>query len=63
MVLLMGLGSSANNTQDIAVGNKAKVENYVGQNGSVAIGANAHVENMAGGAEASCRHGANIIFW
>ena len=32
---------------------KAKVENYVGQNGSVAIGANAHVENMAGGAEAA----------
>lgn len=48
-----GTGSSANNTQDIAVGKKAKVENYVGQNGSVAIGANAHVENMAGGAEAA----------
>ena len=48
-----GTGSSANNTQDIAVGNKAKVENYVGQNGSVALGANAHVENMAGGAEAA----------
>ena len=48
-----GIGSSANNTQDIAVGNKAKVENYVGQNGSVAIGANAHVENMAGDAEAA----------
>ena len=48
-----GTSSSANNTQDIAVGNKAKVENYVGQNGSVAIGANAHVENMAGGAEAA----------
>ena len=48
-----GTGSSANNTQDIAVGNKAKVDNYVGQNGSVAIGANAHVENMAGGAEAA----------
>lgn len=48
-----GTGSSANNTQDIAVGNKAKVENYIGQNGSVAIGANAHVENMAGGAEAA----------
>lgn len=48
-----GTGSSANNTQDIAVGKKAKVENYVGQNGSVAIGADAHVENMAGGAEAA----------
>ena len=48
-----GTSSSANNTQDIAVGNKAKVENYVGQNGSVAIGVNAHVENMAGGAEAA----------
>lgn len=48
-----GTSSNANNTQDIAVGNKAKVENYVGQNGSVAIGANAHIENMAGGAEAA----------
>ena len=48
-----GTSSSANNTQDVAVGNKAKVEIYVGQNGSVAIGANAHVENMAGGAEAA----------
>ena len=51
--MLVLASSSANNTQDIAVGNKAKVENYVGQNGSVAIGANAHVENMAGGAEAA----------
>ena len=48
-----GTGSTANNTLDVALGNKANVENYVGQNGSVAIGANAHVENMAGGAEAA----------
>ena len=48
-----GTGSAANNTLDVALGNKANVENYVGQNGSVAIGANAHVENMAGGAEAA----------
>ena len=48
-----GTGSTANNTLDVALGNKANVENYVGQNGSIAIGANAHVENMAGGAEAS----------
>ena len=47
-----GTGSTANNTLDVALGNKANVENYVGQNGSIAIGANAHVENMAGGAEA-----------
>lgn len=40
-----GTGSTANNTLDVALGNKANVENYVGQNGSVAIGANAHVEN------------------
>ena len=61
-----GTGSSANNTQDIAVGNKAKVENYVGQNGSVAIGANAHVENMAGGAEAAVGMGQTSFsgsFW
>lgn len=48
-----GTGSTANNTLDVALGNKANVENYVGQNGSVAIGANAHVENMAGGVEAA----------
>ena len=48
-----GTGSTANNTLDVALGNKANVENYVGQNGSVAIGANSHVENMAGGAEAA----------
>ena len=48
-----GTGSTANNILDVALGNKANVENYVGQNGSVAIGANAHVENMAGGAEAA----------
>lgn len=48
-----GTGSTANNTLDVALGNKANVENYVGQNGSIAIGANSHVENMAGGAEAS----------
>lgn len=61
-----GTSSSANNTQDIAVGNKAKVENYVGQNGSVAIGANAHVENMAGGAEAAVGMGQTFYsgnFW
>ena len=48
-----GTGSTANNILDVALGNKANVENYVGQNGSIAIGANAHVENMAGGAEAA----------
>lgn len=48
-----GTGSTANNTLDVALGNKANVENYVGQNGSIAIGANSHVENMAGGAEAA----------
>ena len=48
-----GNGITANNTLDVALGNKANVENYVGQNGSIAIGANSHVENMAGGAEAA----------
>ena len=48
-----GTGSTANNTLDVALGNKANVENYVDQNGSIAIGANSHVENMAGGAEAA----------
>lgn len=48
-----GTNSNAVNTQDIAVGQSSKVENYVGQNGSVAIGYKSHVENMAGGVEAS----------
>lgn len=48
-----GTNSNAVNTQDIAVGQSSKVENYVGQNGSVAIGYKAHVENMSGGVEAS----------
>ena len=48
-----GTGSNAVNTQDIAVGQSSKVENYVGQNGSVAIGYKSHVENMSGGVEAS----------
>lgn len=48
-----GTNSNAVGTQDIAVGQSSKVENYVGQNGSVAIGYKSHVENMSGGAEAS----------
>lgn len=48
-----GANSNAVGTQDIAVGQSSKVENYVGQNGSVAIGYKSHVENMSGGVEAS----------
>ena len=48
-----GTGSNAVGTQDIAVGQSSKVENYVGQNGSIAIGYKSHVENMSGGVEAS----------
>lgn len=48
-----GTNSNAVNTQDIAVGQSSKVENYVGQNGSIAIGYKSHVENMSGGVEAS----------
>lgn len=48
-----GTNSNAVGTQDIAVGQSSKVENYVGQNGSVSIGYKSHVENMAGGVEAS----------
>lgn len=48
-----GTNSNAVGTQDIAVGQSSKVENYVGQNGSVVIGYKSHVENMAGGVEAS----------
>lgn len=40
-------------TGDIVVGNGANINNYASQGGSIAIGKNAKIENMAGGAEAS----------
>ena len=40
-------------TGDIAVGSGAVINNYVSQGGSVAIGKNAKIENMAGGVEAA----------
>ena len=40
-------------TGDIVVGNSANINNYASQGGSVAIGKNAKIENMAGGVEAS----------
>ena len=36
---------------DIAIGNKSYIDNYVDQGGSIAIGQNARVENMAGNQE------------
>ena len=61
-----GTNSNAVGTQDIAVGQSSKVENYVGQNGSVAIGYKSHVENMSGGVEASVGMGQTTYsgsFW
>ena len=40
-------------TVDIVVGNGANINNYASQGGSIAIGKNAKIENMAGGAEAT----------
>ena len=40
-------------TGDVVVGNGANINNYASQGGSVAIGKNAKIENMAGGVEAS----------
>ena len=40
-------------TGDIAVGSGAVINNYASQGGSVAIGNNAKIENMAGGVEAA----------
>lgn len=40
-------------TGDIVVGNGANINNYASQGGSIAIGKNAKIENMAGGAEAT----------
>ena len=40
-------------TGDIAVGSGAVINNYASQGGSVAIGKNAKIENMAGGVEAA----------
>mgnify|MGYP002770485392 CR=1 FL=1 len=44
---------ASNATGDIVVGNGANINNYASQGGSVAIGKNAKIENMAGGVEAS----------
>ena len=44
-------------TGDIVVGNGANINNYASQGGSIAIGKNAHIENMAGGREASFAFG------
>lgn len=44
-------------TGDIVVGNGANINNYASQGGSVAIGKNAKIENMAGGQEASFAFG------
>lgn len=40
-------------TGDIVVGSGAVIDNYASQGGSVAIGKNAKIDNMAGGQEAS----------
>lgn len=40
-------------TGDIVVGNGTNINNYASQGGSVAIGKNAKIENMAGGVKAS----------
>ena len=44
-------------TGDIVVGDGANINNYASQGGSIAIGKNAKVENMAGGGEASFAFG------
>ena len=52
-------------TGDIVVGNSANINNYGSQGGSVAIGKNAKIENMAGGVEASFALGQTTYsgFW
>ncbi|WP_353956017.1 S-layer homology domain-containing protein [uncultured Veillonella sp.] len=45
--------SASTATGDIAVGSGAVINNYASQGGSVAIGKNAKIENMAGGVEAA----------
>lgn len=48
---------ASNATGDIVVGNGANINNYASQGGSIAIGKNAKVWNMAGGGEASFAFG------
>ena len=48
---------ASNATGDIVVGNGANINNYASQGGSVAIGKNAKIENIAGGQEASFAFG------
>ena len=46
--VLIGKGAEENGKGSIAIGEKAKINNYVGQNGSIAIGQNAFAESMNG---------------
>lgn len=50
-----GIPSAA--TGDISIGSGANINNYINQGGSVAIGQNAKIENMAGGGEATFAFG------
>lgn len=47
----------SNATGDIAIGNGTGINNYASQGGSIALGSNAKIENMAGLAEASFAFG------
>ena len=46
--VLIGKDAEGNGKGSIAIGEKAKINNYVDQNGSIAIGQNAFVESMVG---------------
>lgn len=46
--VLIGKDADENGKGSIAIGEKAKINNYVGQNGSIAIGQNAFAESMVG---------------
>lgn len=46
--VLIGKGAVENGKGSIAIGEKANINNYVGQNGSIAIGQNAFAESMVG---------------
>ncbi|WP_392445867.1 hypothetical protein ACF3OF_02765 [Sneathia vaginalis] len=60
--VLIGKGAEENGKGSIAIGEKAKINNYVGQNGSIAIGQNAFAESMVGQQEKYFAFNKNIEY-
>ena len=60
--VLIGKDADENGKGSIAIGEKAKINNYVDQNGSIAIGQNAFAESMVGKQEKYFAFNKNIKY-